>query len=217
MTATGIRHNHDYDPSCVERRVNGHLVGACISPLDLKLIPDSGRREAVSTGAVRERAPGKGLFVLISPIALRRLALRLEDGDTKYKEAGGGRNWEKGQPLSWYLDGAIRHLGQWQEGYTDEDHLAAALWNVHCLLHTEEMIRRGLLPAELDDVPHYLPAVPENAEPVRPGPPLLELGIHESYAHHDGRCYRRADKSTSWRDVVTDRVCPHTHDFDQRD
>ena len=42
------------------------------------------------------------------------------------------------------------------EGHRDEDHLAAARWNIGGMIHTEEMIGRGLLPGELDDLPCYL-------------------------------------------------------------
>lgn len=115
-------------------------------------LQDSGRRETAlgGTGAMRERAPGKGRYDLISPAALRRLALQLEAGGEKY---GDPRNWEKGQPLSWFYDSAIRHLYQWLDGDRTEDHLAAALWNVHGLIHTSEAITRGLLPAEINDLP----------------------------------------------------------------
>lgn len=43
------------------------------------------------------------------------------------------------------------------EGYRDEDHLGAAMWNIHSLIHTEEVIDRGILPKELDDLPNYWP------------------------------------------------------------
>ena len=36
--------------------------------------------------------------------------------------------------------------------------MAAAVWNLMALIHTEEMIRRGGLPKELDDLPSYVQA-----------------------------------------------------------
>ena len=36
-------------------------------------------------------------------------------------------------------------------GMTDEDHLAAAAWNILCIIHHEEMGQ-----TDLDDMPHYL-------------------------------------------------------------
>jgi hypothetical protein len=77
----------------------------------------------------------------------------MENGAVKY----GDRNWELGQPLSTYIDSAERHIASFKEGMRDEDHLAAARWNLGCVIHTEEMIRRGLLPKELNDLPSYLP------------------------------------------------------------
>lgn len=48
------------------------------------------------------------------------------------------RNWEKGMPFSRYADAAFRHLLKWVAGWNDEDHLAAAAWNVFCLMHHEQ-------------------------------------------------------------------------------
>lgn len=112
-------------------------------------LKDSGQRREFATGSVRDVRTGKGRFDLISPIALRRLAVHLENGMTKYGE----RNWEKGQPLMSYMDSALRHLNVYIEGDRSEDHLAAAMWNIHCFIHTEEMINRQLLPGSLDDRP----------------------------------------------------------------
>lgn len=120
-----------------------------------KRLNDTGNRVVSSTGALRERAPGKGRFDAVSPIALERLAIHMELADIKYKDGGGCRNWEKGMPLSYYEDGMRRHLNQYRMGDESEDHLAAVMWNVMCLIHTEAMIDEGLLPAELNDIPIY--------------------------------------------------------------
>lgn len=113
---------------------------------------DSGRRQRFDTGSQRDTREGKGRYDLITPIALRRLAGVYERGAAKYDE----RNWEKGQPLSRYFDSALRHLFQHIEGKRDEDHLGQALWNVAAIIHTEEMVERGLLPAELNDLPNMI-------------------------------------------------------------
>lgn len=63
----------------------------------------------------------------------------------------GDRNWEKGMPFSRYVDSAKRHLDQFVMGMTDEDHLAAACWNLIAIMHHQEL---GQM--ELDDMPHYL-------------------------------------------------------------
>ncbi len=112
---------------------------------------DSGARQEFSTGSVRDSREGKGRYDLISPYALARLAGVYERGAKKYAD----RNWEKGQPQSRFLDSAMRHLQAYLMGHRDEDHLAQSAWNIFALIHQEEMIRRGLKPGTLDDLPHY--------------------------------------------------------------
>lgn len=106
------------------------------------------KREA-PTGAVRNNRQGKGRFDLLPPRAIREVAIHFEEGGSQH----GDRNWEKGQPLSWYLDSAIRHSFQVSEGATDEPHARAAAWNWLCFIETKARIAAGLLPAELDDLP----------------------------------------------------------------
>lgn len=96
---------------------------------------DSGDRKVFDTGALRDRPKGKGLYSLISPYAMKRLALRCEVGHIKY---GDGRNWEKGMPIGDFIDSAIRHIFQYIEGENEEDHLAAAMWNLMCVMHLEK-------------------------------------------------------------------------------
>jgi hypothetical protein len=124
-------------------------------------LPDSGHRVDYGTGAHREAAPGKGRYDLISPIAEDKLAKLLEKGAIKYTkydpETGevlepGERNWENGLPLHTFVDSCRRHLNKLMQGESVEDHAAAALWNMMGLVHTLEMIDRGLLPKSLDDL-----------------------------------------------------------------
>lgn len=110
---------------------------------------DSGKREAFSTGSVRDTREGKGRFDLIPYLPLLRLAQLYERGAVKYGE----RNWEKGQPLSRYLDSAMRHLAKWISGCREEDHLAACVWNCFGFVQTEHWIKEGRLPAVLNDLP----------------------------------------------------------------
>ena len=111
-------------------------------------VKDSGKREQWDTGSRRDTREGKGRYDLIPAYPMRRLARHYENGAVKY----GDRNWEKGQPLSRYLDSAERHLYAVKEGLTDEDHAIAVVWNMFAFIHTQEMVRRGKLPALLDDV-----------------------------------------------------------------
>lgn len=112
-------------------------------------VKDSGERQSFATGSVRDTQVGKGRYDLIPPISLKRLAQHYENGARKY----GDRNWELGQPLSRYLNSALRHLQNILAGDTSEDHLAAAAWNVFAIIHTQEMCLKGHLPAALDDLP----------------------------------------------------------------
>ena len=115
-------------------------------------IPDSGKRQQFSTGSQRDDQAGKGYYHLLPPDAIRRLALRFEAGARKYAL----NNWRRGQPISRYLNSAMRHQFKFIEGHRDEDHLGAACWNLLAAMETEAMIERGLLPAELDDRTDYL-------------------------------------------------------------
>ncbi len=127
---------------------------------------DSGTRRTFDTGSVRDAATGKGRYDLVSPIALLRVALLYERGAVKYDP----RNWEKGQPLTVFLDCAIRHLQKHLAGFRDEDHMAAACWNTMGFIHVEDMVARGLLPAELNDLPCFV--TPEEAAAGKYLPPM---------------------------------------------
>lgn len=111
-------------------------------------LPDSGKRSKFTTGAVRDASEGKGCPSLIPVDALRAVAKRFEDGATKY----GRNNWQQGIPLSRYVDSLQRHLWQFMEGDTTEDHLGAIIWNAMCLTQTKKWIDMGKLPADLDDL-----------------------------------------------------------------
>ena len=115
-------------------------------------LKDSGERIEYNSGALRDITTNKGRFDLISPIFLKRLAVVCEKGGRKYSD----RNWEKGMPLMRFIDSAERHINDHKEGKRDEDHIVQAAWNLHCFCHTLEMIKRGILPKELDDRPNYM-------------------------------------------------------------
>lgn len=116
-------------------------------------LKDSGERKVFNTGAQRDVSEGKGRYDLISPIAIKRLAIVMEKGAKKYNS----RNWELGMPLGKMIDSAKRHIDQFLEGYRDEDHLGQAMFNIMGAIHIEEMVKRDLLPKELNDLPNYMP------------------------------------------------------------
>ena len=115
---------------------------------------DSGERETFETGAVRDTADGKPRIDLISPFAMEKLAEWLTIGARKYGE----RNWEKGIGLERHCQSLLRHLMKFQQGVDDgEDHLVAAFCNMMFMIHTREMVHRGVLPESLLDMPKYEP------------------------------------------------------------
>lgn len=102
------------------------------------MLQDSGHRKDFGTGAVRERAPGKGRYDLLPPAALKALALIFEGGAEKY----GDRNWENGLPLDVFLDSGMRHLVKLMNGETDEDHAALCMANMAMYIGTRDRIER---------------------------------------------------------------------------
>lgn len=110
---------------------------------------DSGHRQQFATGAVRDSAEDKPRPDLISPWADQREGAWMAKGAKKYSE----RNWEKGIPISRCLASLRRHLMQYMQGDTSEDHMAAVRTNASFILHFEEMVKLGQLPKELMDLP----------------------------------------------------------------
>ena len=68
------------------------------------------------------------------PKLMLDVAKHFENGALKYGE----HNWEKGIPISRYIDSALRHLMKDLAGETDEDHAAAFVWNCMCAAWTME-------------------------------------------------------------------------------
>ncbi len=115
---------------------------------------DSGTRREFDTGSKRDVATGKGSYVSISPHAWRRVAALMERGAVKYERW----NYMKGQPYSVVFDSLMRHMLQAFSGMKDEDHLAAVIANAMFLIHYDEEIKAGRLPATLNDLPRYVDA-----------------------------------------------------------
>ena len=113
---------------------------------------ETGERRKFSTGATKQASSGKGRPSLVPGDAILEVSKHSEEGATIHGE----RNWEKGIPLSVWLDSAERHLQQLKMGMTDEPHARAFAWNALVYLATKLRIEKGLLPAELDDMPKYL-------------------------------------------------------------
>lgn len=96
---------------------------------------DSGQRIQMGD-MVRDTNDGKPRFDLLLTEGipyedqfLHRLAMLYARGAVKY----GDRNYEQGEyPEAWWRarESAFRHLVQWLSGEQDEDHAAAAVWNI---------------------------------------------------------------------------------------
>ena len=109
---------------CWDREIPAevHAVDTTVEPI----IKDSGDRTQFSSGAVRDMHTGKGDMVSLPASAILRLSKHYENGALKY----GRWNYQKGIPISSFLDSALRHLFKYLDGWDDEDHLAAAAFNV---------------------------------------------------------------------------------------
>lgn len=106
-------------------------------------IKDSGERREFTTGAVRDMSDGKGDMASIPWESILRLSRQYEAGAKKYNRW----NFRKGIPVSSFIDSACRHLAKYQCGWDDEDHLAAAAFNV-----LGAMLMENTLP-EMQDLP----------------------------------------------------------------
>lgn len=126
--------------------------------LDFDKVSDSGAREEMETGSQRDTRKGKGRFDLIPAYAIERIAKHYENGAEKY----GNNNWVKGQKLSRYMDSTLRHINKWMQGCDEEDHLAAAAWNLISIICTQFWIKAGLCDPSLDDRFEVFP--PSNPE-----------------------------------------------------
>jgi hypothetical protein len=115
--------------------------------MDFDRVVDSGTRQHFETGSVRDTQIGKGRYDLLPITALHRVARHFENGAVKY----GDHNWRLGQPYMRYFNSAIRHMFKWAVGCKDEDHLAAAAWNILALIDTEQRVEWGDLSSDLDD------------------------------------------------------------------
>lgn len=96
-------------------------------------IKDSGQRTEFPSGAKRDMHEGKGRMDLLPWAAIMEVSKHCEAGAKKYGE----HNVDRGIPTSSLCDSGMRHLAKYLDGWTDENHLVAAAWN---LLWALEMV-----------------------------------------------------------------------------
>ena len=118
---------------------------------------EAGPNREFDTGAQRDFASGKGTPSLFPGDAYLEVCKHFEEGAAKYD----ARNWEKGMPLSIFIDSLERHIAAEKLGLTDESHDRAMAWNAICYLATKLRIKAGVLPVELDDMPVTYPTMDE--------------------------------------------------------
>jgi len=99
------------------------------SPTTQFITKDSGKRKEFKSGMVRDTQDGKPMYTLCYQPMLKRWAELMTRGAIKY----GRNNWQLAsgeEELERFKDSALRHIYQWLEGDTSEDHAAAVFFNM---------------------------------------------------------------------------------------
>lgn len=114
-------------------------------------VKETENKEIFETGAKRNIAEGRGSPSLLPFEAIKQLSIHMEKGAKVY----GRGNYLKGMKISRYFDSAFRHLSDFAEyGFdSEENNLAAILFNICAIIETKKLIEQGKLPRELDDFP----------------------------------------------------------------
>ena len=90
---------------------------------------DSGERQVFETGMQRDIQTNKPRYDLVDWPLIERWAALMQRGALKYGE----HNWKKAateEELARFKASALRHMIQWFNGDTDEDHAAAVCFNL---------------------------------------------------------------------------------------
>lgn len=104
---------------------------------------DSGRREEFTSGMVRDTQDDKPRYDLIDRVMLRRWAELMGRGAKKY----GDNNWRKATgeaELRRFEASAFRHLMQYLDGDTSEDHASAVFFNLSGAEMVKEKMKGAL-------------------------------------------------------------------------
>ena len=64
------------------------------------------------------------------PTMILEVSVHFENGAKKYGEY----NWQKGIPVNFYVDSAVRHFLKYLRGDNDEPHDNAFVWNIMCCI-----------------------------------------------------------------------------------
>lgn len=102
----------------------------------------------------------KVTFLQVLSASTIALSKHFEQGAQKYGE----RNWEKGIPLHFYIDSALRHYMKIKSGFEDENHHLACLWNLVCAIWVVELGEDKLF-----DLPYSQPSMKPVCSKVKEG------------------------------------------------
>lgn len=94
------------------------------------------------SGLLREDKTAKPDFTYVGMVysSIARIMQRFMMGEAKYARG----NWRECEDILTYQQSAVRHLMQYLNGQTDEDHIAAAATNLIILMDLEELKRDGI-------------------------------------------------------------------------
>ncbi len=105
---------------------------------------DSGKRETFASGMNRDTQDDKPRYDLLDRAFLKRWAELMARGAKKYGE----ENWRKAattEELTRFRSSAVRHMFQYLEGDTTEDHAAAVAFNLAGACMVEEKLKEGTI------------------------------------------------------------------------
>ncbi len=106
------------------------------------VVKDSGVRIDYPSGMRRDTQEGKPDYTLIHIPFLTRIAHHLGKGLIKY----GRDNWKcanSEEELVRFRGSALRHMMQWLDGESDEDHMAAVCFNLMAAEYVKEKLLKG--------------------------------------------------------------------------
>ena len=87
-----------------------------------------------TSGAIRDSSLGKPNCHDLQGYTMLRFGYHMEIGEQNYGES----NYLKGIPNEAALESLSRHYAKFIEGYSDEDHLSAMIFNIQLLMLNEK-------------------------------------------------------------------------------
>lgn len=109
--------------------MNDKCCNECTGQERLFVTKDSGKRQEFESGMMRDTQEDKPRYDLIDRAFLKRWADLMARGAKKYGE----ENWRKAEgeaEFKRFQASALRHLYQWLDGDTTEDHAVAVAFNL---------------------------------------------------------------------------------------